>query len=123
MSVVVGTEELDGGGLGLAGEGVMELVGDQDEADGLEGVGAVVGGLGEEGGVLLQPLNIGVGRVAFDFEDIDLLWRDNDGIGAGTTMSDVLKCTADSAMERALSRVSGRALFEALKDGLTAYRT
>jgi len=110
---------LDAGGGSLMGEGVMELVGDEDEADGLMGVGAPVGGGGEESGVLLQPLNIGRGRVALDFEDIDLLLGDNDSVGAGATMGEVLKCAADSAMERALGRVGGRATLEALKDGLT----
>lgn len=120
--MAVGQEELDAGGLGLAGEVVMELVGDECEADGLMGVGAAVVRLGEESGVLLQPVQVVVGRVAFDFEDIDLLWGDNDSVGAGATMSDVLKGAADSAMERTLSRVSGRAGLEALKDGLKGDR-
>lgn len=64
---------MDGGGLRLAGEVAIGLVSDEDKADGLMGVGAPLGGTGEEGSVLLQPLNISLGRVAFDFEDIDLL--------------------------------------------------
>ena len=121
-SVAVGGEELDAGGLGLAGEVVIELVGDKDKADGFMGVGAVVGRGWEEGGVLLQPSQVGQGGVALDFEDMDLLWGDDDSVGAGAAMSDVLKCAADSAMERALSRVSGRAALEALKDSLAVDR-
>jgi len=109
---------LDGGG-SLMGEGGMELVGDECEADGFMGVGAVVGGGGEESGILLQMGQVEMGRVAFDFENIDLLWGDDDSVGAGAAMSEVLKCAADSAMERALGRVGGRATLEALKDGLT----
>jgi len=60
--------------------------------------------------------------MAFDFEDIDLLLGDDDSVGAGAAMGDILKCTAEGAMERALGRVSGRASLEAVKDGLTVYR-
>jgi len=112
---------LDGGG-SLMGEGVVELVGDECEADGLIGVGAPVRGGGEESGILLQMGQVGRGRVAFDLEDIDLLWGDDDSVGAGAAMSEVLKCAADSAMERALSRVSRRPCLKSLKDGLTGNR-
>jgi hypothetical protein len=57
---VVGQEELDAGGFRLAGEVVVELVADEDQMNGLMGVGVLptgmqtqVGGEGEEGGVLL----------------------------------------------------------------------
>jgi len=110
---------LDAGGLRLAGEVVIKLVGDECEAYGLIGVGAVVGGGREEGGVLLQFGQVGRGRVAFDLEDIDLLRRNNDSVGAGAAVSEVLKGAADSPMERALGRVSGRALLKALKDSLS----
>jgi hypothetical protein len=113
---------LDAGGLRLAGEVVVELVGDEDEVDGLMGVGAPFGGGYEEGGVLLQPLDIGLGGEAFDFQDVDLLFRGDDSVGAGAAMSDILNRTAESAVERALSRVSGRASLEALKDRLTVDR-
>ena len=116
---MVGQEELDGGGLGLAGEVVMELVGKEDQMNGLVGVGAPLGGGGEESSVLLQPGQVGRGSVAFDLEDIDLLLGGDDSVGAGAAMGDVLKCAADSTMERALRRVSGRAGLKALKDGLT----
>jgi len=113
---------LDGGGRGLAGEVVIELVSQEDEADGLMGVGAVVGGLGEEGDVLLQPGQVGLGGVALDFEDIDLLLGSDDSVGAGAPMSDILHRAAEGPMERALGRVSGRATLEALKDSLTVDR-
>gem|GEM_PF-5115822 len=122
MGVAVGDEESDAGGLGLAREVVIESVGEEHEADGLMGMGAVVGGGWEEGGVLLQPSQVGQGGVALDFEDIDLLWGDDDSVGAGAAMSDVLECAAASAMERALSRVSGRAALEALKHSLAVDR-
>ena len=103
----------------MAGEVGIELVGEEHEMNGLMGVGTAVGGGGEEGGVLIQAIQVGLSRAAFDFEDIDLLWRDDDSVGAGAAMGDILECAADSAMDRALSRVSGRALLEALKDDLT----
>jgi len=122
VSAAVGDEQLDAGGLGLAGEVVIELVGKEHQADGLMGVGAAVGGVGKEGGVLLQAGQVVVGGIAFDFEDIDLLFCDDDSVGAGPPMGDILHRAAESAMERALSRVSGRALLKALKDGLTVDR-
>jgi hypothetical protein len=60
--------------------------------------------------------------VAFDFEDIDLLFRGDDSVGAGAAMSDILNRPAEGAVERALSRVSGRAGLEALKYGFTVDR-
>ena len=113
VSLLIG--QVGGGALRLG----SELVGDEHEADGLVGVGAVVGGGCEEGGVVIQAVQVGLGGVAFDFEDIDLLLGDDDSVGAGAAMGDMLHRAAESAMERALGRVGRRAGLEALKDGFT----
>ncbi len=113
---------MDAGGRRTIEEAVIEAAGEQHEAEGLMGMGAEGGSGGEEGGVPLQPLDIGFSRAALDLQDIDLLRGDDNRIGAGAAMGHVFHGAADGAMERALGRATGRAGLEACKDSLAVYR-
>ena len=73
-------------------------------------------------GLWLHPVQVGLGRVALDFEDTDFLFGSDDSVSAGAAMSDMLNRAADSATKRPLGTVSRRAGQEALKDGFTVDR-